>query len=1150
MNSFSKSIDDNNILFEQFLGDNNSEEELEYDETFLEQLINQNSILLDAENIESNKQSNIFHIENFLWAHETVRSEEINEYNSSSDDEIDDDNEQNLKNESESLENEIYIMDEMSTSLSPCAIVDMIDGKLQTCGNNSKRCISQLIGTWQIDTSIAAQFLDGKVNLGVCMSHFNYDQKNHMSHAKQIRKTEKSIIHRRKCFFCEKYYYFFSRGMNCRQHSWNIFNRNIQVACNGQFSCNALEVCPNISNLANEEFSDPRYICCSCFETNGGHIHRKNGSGKPKFNCENDRLHDEDSDKILIALANWLLLVVKNESQDRKEIILTHMLNPALHFLQNITLSKNTKKNIDMESICNFEEIRRSSISSTTSTISSINTVYTGLTNYIQLPTLFMFQILLKMNKISNTISSELLISDEQWPDVGNKLAERIWKSREELNKQKAEIQNPASLENYYSAFPSYLTGFFGNLCGDILKKKLEISNRKSKSRNKLLKQFDEQQLIKIVTFFVSVLIGIAFSYLQVWFTQVLSSLSRKPKLNQQFRRLLSTLQISGHTDGQERKLEKVRMKSINPCQRLNKSENIWNLGVIDNIDFKEATFRYGNIFDTTRTSTHTTLRMVFQHQMPFNLYENKNDENQNSSPLELFGMNQMISNTLDIFDSVLDNLLNVQINSQGIAIYQTNFDMAIIHDEILNRVEHGCKVEPPNVVILEPGGVPNSDEEQYLDVVADEAIFRRIIKLTDQWPYLRPILGQWHTSKDMCSVLIVLFSSYGIFDLANSLGVKFLEKLESVVDYRSTHEIWENANLALQIWYLYYQWAGIFKAHRIGIRVGNYDLQKNALAAFGGLFASAAKTRYASSVCHFLGILEKFPKLEDKLRYAASIKIDDNEKRKGHFFAYDEALETFGVKFIKQNITGNVVNMENLKMQIKSVQTERNRIEILLSEYLNDPTASTGNHAINQRYDAMWNLVKILLQEFDQTNESFLNSNTWKNVYRSQLTVEGVIQLKNCFSDGIVRMQAIYYEDVLKTRPTQPGRSKLGTSRLKILNFQKELKEAKKNKKTMEHSQTMESRSQPQEESSDQRDIIMQEQQENETGNKRKRKAKRIPSLEEETLLEPLILSQSEPTNEEMREKLNTLSDEWDLSRIKQHVQYRRKKRAVENAQ
>jgi hypothetical protein len=50
-----------------------------------------------------------------------------------------------------------------------------------------------------------------------------------------------------------------------------------------------------------------------------------------------------------------------------------------------------------------------------------------------------------------------------------------------------------------------------------------------------------------------------------------------------------------------------------------------------------------------------------------------------------------------------------------------------------------------------------------------------------------------------------------------------------------------------------------------------------------------------------FFGILEKFSKLEDKLRYAASIKIDNNEKRKGHFFVYDETLETFGVKFIKK---------------------------------------------------------------------------------------------------------------------------------------------------------------------------------------------------------------------------------------------------------
>ena len=44
--------------------------------------------------------------------------------------------------------------------------------------------------------------------------------------------------------------------------------------------------------------------------------------------------------------------------------------------------------------------------------------------------------------------------------------------------------------------------------------------------------------------------------------------------------------------------------------------------------------------------------------------------------------------------------------------------------------------------------------------------------------------------------------------------------------------------------------------------------------------------------------------------------------------------------------------------------------------------------------------------------------------------------------------MQIIYYEDVLKTRSIQLERSKLGISKLRISNFQKELKETKKNKK------------------------------------------------------------------------------------------------------
>ncbi|RHZ69341.1 hypothetical protein Glove_284g70 [Diversispora epigaea] len=106
-----------------------------------------------------------------------------------------------------------------------------------------------------------------------------------------------------------------------------------------------------------------------------------------------------------------------------------------------------------------------------------------------------------------------------------------------------------------------------------------------------------------------------------------------------------------------------------------------------------------------------------------------------------------------------------------------------------------------PNIVILEPGANSNSDKEilnvtkiykkdfilkigSFLDIVGDEVLFKRLIKCREIWSNIRPILGQWHTSKDLCSVLIVFFSSYGLLSLVSQLGVRFLDKFESAVDY------------------------------------------------------------------------------------------------------------------------------------------------------------------------------------------------------------------------------------------------------------------------------------------------------------------------------------------------------------------------------
>src|SRR5215204_2917516 len=95
-------------------------------------------------------------------------------------------------------------------------------------------------------------------------------------------------------------------------------------------------------------------------------------------------------------------------------------------------------------------------------------------------------------------------------------------------------------------------------------------------------------------------------------------------------------------------------------------------------------------------------------------------------------------------------------------------------------------------------------------------------------------------------------------------------------------------------------------------------------LAAFSPLFPVAGKLNYMKSVAHYLTILAQYPKLEEKLHATASLKV--SEDRIGRLLAFDEGLETFGVKFIKNNIIGNVIDDESLKTQIKAAQSEYER--------------------------------------------------------------------------------------------------------------------------------------------------------------------------------------------------------------------------------
>jgi len=244
-------------------------------------------------------------------------------------------------------------------------------------------------------------------------------------------------------------------------------------------------------------------------------------------------------------------------------------------------------------------------------------------------------------------------------------------------------------------------------------------------------------------------------------------------------------------------------MENSNPAKRLIQGKNIWNLAVIDNIDFKEKSFAFGNIYDVTRGNSHATLRMAYQAQLPFEVETGPEPVIELTGETSLFGMNWKTDETLSLFQNIIYELLDFK-NINNKLTYRTDFDAEDIKHTILSKIDHGCLGPTPNLVILEPGANPNSDEailntatmykedfalenHSFLDIVADEAIFRRLIKCREKWPNIRPLLGQWHASKDFCSVLLVLFSGYGLLSLASRLGVHFLDKFEAAVDYRST---------------------------------------------------------------------------------------------------------------------------------------------------------------------------------------------------------------------------------------------------------------------------------------------------------------------------------------------------------------------------
>ena len=244
-----------------------------------------------------------------------------------------------------------------------------------------------------------------------------------------------------------------------------------------------------------------------------------------------------------------------------------------------------------------------------------------------------------------------------------------------------------------------------------------------------------------------------------------------------------------------------------------------------------------------------------------------------------------------------------------------------------------------------------------------------------------------------------------------------------------------------IKIWYLYYKWAGIWKAHRMGMRIGNFDLQRNSLSAAGPLFASAAKSNYTTAIAHFLATIAAHPRLEEKLRYCGAFKIPHDVDDERHIcFGFDEALETFGVRFIKGNVSGNIIDEKNLKNQIKASQSERERIDLLMSEYLNDNSISHSKRAIESRQKSLWELINDLVEVFGMDNP--LSHQLFQKYTPTEMHKEGLSRLIECYPNGLERIKGIYRQEVLKieSRNTK-GRRAVGVIRTKVKDYSSQKK-------------------------------------------------------------------------------------------------------------
>ncbi|RHZ69143.1 hypothetical protein Glove_290g67 [Diversispora epigaea] len=693
--------------------------------------------------------------------------------------------------------------------LTSCVVIDIIEGEIKRCNSKTNlRPLKQMIGTWEVDADTVKDIKDSNHQPGVCFFHFAFDQNQlHTKGAKQLCSIDQNIRFHF-CIFCRKKKCFFSRGDSCKEHSWKINEHNIQLPCISIHKCSAFVEGP-ISQKSSSGYR-AHYICSRCFQQQGGHLYIKPGRGKTILSCTEQGKHDNDTKDSLKYIGKWIVSIAESDDQNMQKRLLS-LITPALTIFNDETMNKDSPE-----------------------------------TKVKNLPSKLLVLTALRVGKVElDALMKEKshIETLEEASMMGEKIGKNVLFSHTKIQENINQLENPSSYESYYNALPGTIRCFFQALITVLQQRKLKMINKKRHQHGLSPKSLDNIQITRATVLLTSMLLTIAFPRTKIWLSRIISSVCQNPKLLPYLREILYSARVISYTKRHENRLENFRMCHSNPRENLIRGSNIWNLAVIDNIDFKASTFPQGNIFDVVRKTSHATLRMVFQFTLPISF----NNFVEESTIQPLFGKSSFTDNLLIMYETTLNSMLENNVNE---------FDMDDVHSKITEQISTDCNTSPPKVVILEPCDPPNCNDNVYaacemyrddlsissnenLYVACDQAIFGRLISYKETHKDVRLLLGQWHTSKDMCSTLITIFSGYGIFNLAATLGARFLDKFEHVVDYRVTcrvleliwvavgialcknvkkegktmNDILNGNNRLIKVWYLFFRWTGYFGA-------------------------------------------------------------------------------------------------------------------------------------------------------------------------------------------------------------------------------------------------------------------------------------------------------------------------------------------------